>query len=151
MSRKRGRSKERIPEKCKPQSKNTFSRAGEKFKWSFDKCLWDKVPWEKDIRWFADEIISKLKHYEEITWNEVESASGGKAQGNGSNNHFLTPDNLTKDALKILHGTSILRDYDKVFSLRLKNIERLIGVVEGAVFYILYYDGHHFTAKTSKK
>ena len=149
MSRKRGRSKERIPEKCKPQNRNTFSRAGEKFKWSFDKCLWGKVPWRKDIHWFADEIISKLKHYEDITWNEVESASGGKAQGNGSNNHFLTPDALTREAIKILGD--IIRDYEKVFSLRLTNVERLIGVVEGAVFYILYYDDRHFTAKNSKR
>ena len=48
------------------------------------------MTWNKDIRWFADNIISKLKHYEDSTWSEVESASGGKSEGNGNNNHFLT-------------------------------------------------------------
>lgn len=49
---------------------------------------------------FFDNILFKLISYEGMTWGEIQSASGGKSAGNGTNNHFEYIVEMSKEAQK---------------------------------------------------
>lgn len=128
------------------------SRANQHFKWSFNKCLWDSDRWQgiiSDVPLFVEIVINKLKDFETMTWAEIERASGGKREGHGNNSHFIDIVDLSKVYRHLIKQTHS-DEYDKVFSLRLTGKGRLFGVVEGAVFFVLWYDNDHSTIPTSK-
>ena len=85
-------------------------------------------------------IITKLKDLEGLTWQEIMSASGGRAHG--TNNHFEDVADLCKEArnrILELH----MEDVDRVFSLRLTSTERLYGIIDEGIFFIIWYDPNH--------
>lgn len=152
-------SKEKRGRKCsadkpqKPGRTGIFNRPTQNFKWSFAKCIWEHEQWQSykdDVPWFVENIISKLQGYESQLWQSIESASGGKREGNGSNSHFIPINKLSKEATIVLSKAGLIRDFDKIFSLRLTAKQRLIGVVEGAIFYVLWFDDNHQTIPTTK-
>ena len=77
-----------------------------------------------------------------MSWGEIKSQAGGKAEGNGTNHHALPKDKFTKDAkdrLEILK----LDDYEELFSLRLGNKIRLYGIKDGRVLRFIWHDPYH--------
>lgn len=147
------RNKKKSPRRKFPEEKEkslaeiSFNRAKEKFQWSLEKCEWDDKGWGsdkvRDLKSFADNIIGKLKCYETQTWGEVESASGGKSNGHGNNNHFINGVDLPKEYKRVFIEKHYMEEYEAVFSLRLSGPERLFGVVDMAKFYVLWYDPKH--------
>ena len=100
-------------------------------KWAFS----DKEPVYSDI-------ICKLADLEGQTWAEIESASGGKAPGHGSNSHNVPVADLISEAQKRL--VKIHKDdIDELFSLRLSSKERIWGILDRGVLQILWYDRNH--------
>lgn len=116
----------------------------ELFKWSFKSCYNEHECWcGLDGNDVITNIIHKLEDYSTQTWSAVKSASGGKREGNGSNNHYIPANTLPKDYKKQYIASGYMRDFEQVFSLRLTGKKRLIGYVSMGIFYPLWYDNDH--------
>lgn len=128
-------------------SKEENQRNNKLFVWSLEKCFWEHNGWTQDcesLQFFAEHIISKLKAFETMTWQEISAASGGKRCGNGNNNHFVPANRLPKEEQQIFIKKKYMENYEKVFSLRLTGKMRLIGVVDNInIFYVLWFDRDH--------
>ena len=69
--------------------------------WKFNKCDLSSTKWSiLDVKSFDRDVLYKLIAYEGMTWAEIQSASGGKSSGNGTNNHFENICDMSKDAQK---------------------------------------------------
>ena len=95
-----------------------------------------------------DTIISKLRDFEGMTWDEIIKASGGRSQGN--NNHFENISSLIPEAQRRWSDIK-LDEYDQIFSLRLTGTQRLYGILENGVFQIVWFDPSHEIYCTKKK
>jgi hypothetical protein len=88
---------------------------------------------------FRKHIEEHLKHFESMTWDEIQKASGGRSHGN--NSHHLSVDRLTKDAQKRLRTLGVVAD--TVFSRRCENCVRIYGIREAACLSIVWLDPYH--------
>lgn len=108
--------------------------------WSFSKCDIDHPKWgfsaSEDLYFF----IQKLKTYEGLSWIEIMQASGGRRSG--TNNHFEPVSELIPEAIGRWKELR-LEDYDQIFSLRLTGMQRLYGILEEGIFFIVWYDRSH--------
>ena len=93
---------------------------------------------------FNKTVIPKLKDFEGMTLNEIKQQTHDKS--NKSSNHFLKYDDLTIAAKKEVDEQK--DNLDGLFSLRINNMKRLVGILEINVFYILWYDQKHESIKT---
>jgi hypothetical protein len=118
--------------------------------WAFSRCDMEHKKWSITNYDFINEIFKKLVDYERMTWQDIQSASGGKRDGNGTNSHFVNVAELSKEARDRLAELK-LYDIDQLFSLRLTAKIRLYGILENGVFYILWYDKEHEIYETKKK
>ncbi|BEU87469.1 hypothetical protein TAMA11512_21230 [Selenomonas sp. TAMA-11512] len=115
------------------------------FRWKFSQCFWEHKGWKSvtTIQDFHDRIIAKLKDFESMVWQEILDASGGKSKGNGNNHHFIMGNKLPKEEGRAFIEKGYMERYEKVFSLRLSGRERLIGIVDGGMFCVLWFDPDH--------
>lgn len=118
--------------------------------WAFSRCDIGHKKWSITNYDFINEIFKKLVDYERMTWQEIQSASGGRREGNGTNSHFVNVAELSKEAQDRLMELK-LYDIDQLFSLRLAAKIRLYGILENGVFYILWYDKEHEIYEMKKK
>ncbi len=135
---------------CKvPKSvENPDSYLNKNPKWAFQRCDIQHDKWSIKNFDFYEEIFDKLVSYEGMTWSEIQASSGGKR--NGTNSHFESVSDLTKDAQKRIRDLHMY-DVDQLFSLRLGGQERLYGILENGVFYVLWYDKYHEVYKSNLK
>lgn len=144
MARQKGAREKNIPPT--PKSLRDGFRLNDKsFRWSFENCLWTHDGWQdcKGLQFFVEHIISKLQELEKVNWQEILNASGGKSEGHGNNNHFINGTELPLEERRKFIELGYMRDFEKVFSLRLSGKERLIGIVDLNVFKILWFDAKH--------
>lgn len=116
--------------------------------WCFTRCDKEHAKWRFCSEQFDEEIMDKLISYGNMKWQEIQSASGGKKAGNGTNSHFIPVGDLSKDAQKRLEELHI--QVDELFSLRLTGKRRLFGLVEQGVFKIIWLDNNHEICKSNK-
>lgn len=142
---KNKKQRQNFPKEQPKLLKDSFSLNEKFFVWTFKNCLWEHCGWNdcKDLKFFAEHIISKLQEYEKQKWQDILSASGGKSEGHGNNNHFIIGDKLPKPEKMQFIRLGYMEDYEKVFSLRLTGKERLIGFVDLNIFHILWFDANH--------
>lgn len=142
VTKKRGR--QHAPKEQPKPLKDSFRRNDKPFRWTLAHCFWEYSGWQGlSLQFFAEHIVNKLQSYEQQTWREILDASGGKAEGRGSNSHFILATELSRQekAQFIKHG--YMGAYDYVFSLRLAAKERLIGVADLNIFHVLWFDPMH--------
>lgn len=117
--------------------------------WSFRLLDQSYPKWSfSDTEPLYSKIICKLASLEGMTWAEIESASGGKKPGHGSNSHFIPISEIDSEAQKRLRDRH-MDDIDELFSLRLGGTERIWGILESSTLQVLWYDRNHEIAKTS--
>lgn len=110
--------------------------------WKFNKCDLSSTKWSiLDVKSFDRDVLSKLIAYEGMTGAEIQSASGGKSSGNGTNSHFENICDMSKDAQK--RANYLHLDVDSLFSLRLTGTGRLYGIVDEGIFSIIWLDKKH--------
>ena len=109
-------------------------------RWAFARC--DKEKWQvSTCENLYGTIIEKLISIEGMTWQEVQSASGGRKHG--TNSHFIPVESLGTEAQKRLISLK-LDEEDRLFSLRLDGTKRLWGTIsDDGVFSVLWYDPRH--------
>lgn len=115
--------------------------------WGFHMHDASHPRWSIENYPFYEVIMKKLVSFEGLTWAEIQAASGGRR--NGTNHHFEPVAILSKEAQKRILELKL--DIDEVFSLRLSATERLYGIVDDGVFYILWYDPIHEITPVSIK
>lgn len=125
--------------------KESFKLNEKLFRWSFERCDWGHACWRdfKELKNFVENVIAKLQELEKMSWQEILNATGGKSEGHGNNNHFMPGQTLPPEERRVFIERGYMRDFEKVFSLRLSGKERLIGVADLNVFKILWYDKEH--------
>jgi hypothetical protein len=84
-------------------------------------------------------IQDKLRHFEKMTWGEIEKKLIGKGT---QQNHFMPVNKICKDARNRLKEIN-LDDQDYLYSLRFSGTERLWGIREAEILYILWWDHDH--------
>ncbi len=92
-------------------------------------------------------ILDKFKSFETMTWNEIKKQ---KHDNNKGSNHFIAIDKLSKQAQDRLIEIN-MDDVPNVFSLRLSNKFRLLGIMKGSSFQLLWVDPEHEVCPSSKK
>jgi hypothetical protein len=103
------------------------------------------APWavssnEKPV---TDSVFNNLRGKESMTWNGIMQESGGR--GHGTNNHYVSIENLSKDARRRIADIGL--NEDELFSIRLQGDVRLWGVIEpedgNGKFYVIWFDPEH--------
>jgi len=104
-----------------------------------DRCElggWDKISENE----FWDEIYSKLKNFESMTWADIKKAGS----------HNINRNDLISDAKKRLDQLQ-LDDLDELFSLRLTGTKRIWGKLNKEILGILWYDPNHSICPSIKR
>ena len=86
-------------------------------------------------------MFPKLKNYESMTWGSI-------AQ-NQHHNHSVEVSKLDKRARKRLEELGV--EVDELFRFRLNGTQRVWGIRDREVFYILWWDPNHEICPSSKK
>lgn len=98
-------------------------------------------------------MLKKLGTFERMPWAEIKQQTHDiKKNGHGrSSNHFIEIDSLKPIAKRRLEELGYQYISDLLFSLRLQNTERVIGILRENTFDILWYDPNHSVSKSLKK
>ncbi len=104
-------------------------------------------PLSKDFA--AADFVDKMLAYSNMTRHEINNQTHDT---NKSKHHYLKElDNLSKDAVKSIKVKHLEDKVDKLFSFALNNKTRLIGLLDGAEFQVIWYDANHEFCPSSKK
>lgn len=146
MAKRKGKrpSYKTAPRSEQPRMEADPNRYRDKYPvWRFRSFDWDG-PWGlgacQTTNWRLH-IEKHLSDFETMTWSEIESASGGKREGRGTNNHPIERGKFSKLARDRLDSLGILPD--TLFSLRCTNCVRIYGVREGTCLRIIWFDPYH--------
>lgn len=93
-----------------------------------------------------NEIHSKMKHFENLSWSEIDAETSGKK----SKHHNISIDQLSSDAKKRLEIIGF-GDLDEIYSLRLAGKLRVFGRKIGNVLDIIWIDPNHEICPSNKK
>lgn len=100
--------------------------------WGFSKI--------KDLTTFQT-IKERLKNFETMTWGEIEK---------NRQNHYMETNKICKDAQKRLRKIRLL-EYDTLYSLRFLGANRLWGIRDNEILYILWWDPKHTVYHIKKR
>ena len=101
-------------------------------------------PWGKnivDLEKAWDEIFTKLKSYESMTWGDIDR--------NQQRDHFVSVDNIVSTARKRLEQLKI--EQDELFRFRFSGTQRLWGIWSLNEFTILWWDPNHEICPSIKR
>ncbi|MDO8282710.1 MAG: hypothetical protein Q7U10_08860 [Thermodesulfovibrionia bacterium] len=84
-------------------------------------------------------IQNRLKSFETMTWGEIATKRISKGS---PQNHFMPVSKICKDARDRLKELN-LDDLDELYSLRFAARERLWGIRQAEILYILWWDHNH--------
>ena len=144
------RNNKRVPIQPKPISK-TVSRqplpeAKERIVWSFSDV-------DREGRFAFNpkaidckKLLEKILDFSSMKWSELVPTDGGK-----SPHHRLSPQALSVEAKARIKAKGLEEESDAIFSFRLSNKERLIGIRNGVIFKVIWYDANHEFAPSHLK
>lgn len=125
------------------------STDNQKMIWVFDSVDVDGIfcfdPHREDFD--AEDIFDKLLNFSKKSWSELrrETHDYGK-----SKHHFLADAELSKEAEERIAKLHLEDDRDRIYSLRLENLTRIIGIRDGEKFVVKWYDPKHQFCPSSK-
>lgn len=86
------------------------------------------------------EVLQKLMDYGGMTWGEIDRQQHDRGK---SKHHYLNFDALSNDAKERIRAKGLEEDSDAIYSFALQNLLRIIGIRQGAEFYVVWYDPKH--------
>lgn len=104
-----------------------------------------------DIRRIGDNsslILDKIINYSSMTWGEIQRHTHDDGR---SKHHFIRPDTLSSAAIKRLEAKELMDQSDNLYSFAFTNLMRIIGIRDGALFKVLWYDPEHKVCPSIKK
>ena len=88
-------------------------------------------------------LFDKMRTIDKSRWREFE--------GRQRASHLLNYDSLSKEARNRLEELQLDDYQDEVYSIRLSNLRRLIGIRKSNVFKLLWWDPAHTVCPSKKK
>lgn len=127
------------------------STDGKKMVWIFDS-----IDRDGDFRFDLNRddmdsglMLRKIVDYSNRTWQEIKRETHDK--NNRSCNHFLPYQGLSASAKERVRTLRMTEDeIERIFSLRLLNLIRVIGIRDGERFIVKWYDPTHGFYPTTK-
>jgi hypothetical protein len=98
-------------------------------------------------------IMKKLAEFEKMKWQKIKEQTHDKS----GSSHYIKPNSFNAKALKrwkeLCSNNQKYEEFeDHIFSIRLlSNMNRIIGILTGSIFYIIWYDPNHAVAKINAK
>lgn len=88
----------------------------------------------------CQELLTKIMDFSSQTWSQIKAAThdGGK-----SKHHFLDISSLSKEAMDRIEALKLSEYGDSIFSLRINNLIRIIGIRQNEKFIVKWYDPKH--------
>lgn len=93
------------------------------------------------------EVLQKLMDYGGMTWREIDNQRHDK---NKSKHHYLNPELLSAEAWARIKARRLEDDTDAIFSFAFRNLLRIVGLRQGAEFYVIWYDPKHEFCPSAK-
>lgn len=126
------------------------STDGEKIIWRFDRL--DKSgPFAFDLSrsdFDHREMLEKIISYSNMTWTEVKRQTHDDGK---SKHHFLEMGKLSRDAVDRISIKQLKEYEDSIFSFAFQNKLRIIGIREGQMFYVIWFDPEHQFCPSHKR
>jgi len=151
--KKRPKSREKIKPQKKPKTDSSISPdtvINKKPAWRFGKIdfegEWgfDKINKSSILK----NLHQKLKNFEGMTWGEIERKTIKK----GSKlNHSIFVEKISKEAKNRFKKIRLADEYDTLYSFHLAGKERLWGIRENEIFYIIWWDKEHTVYPVHKR
>lgn len=94
----------------------------------------------------TEDFLDKLLKFSTMKWCELFPKDKGK-----SRHHSLSPESFSKQAIDRINFMELEGETDSIYSLALSGQTRLIGIRQGAVFQVVWYDSSHMFAPSKKK
>ena len=86
-------------------------------------------------------VIDKILSYSSLTWEEIKQQTHDDGK---SKNHTLDYHGLSKAAKERIQKLELsVEDQDSIFSFAFTNKIRIVGIKDGADFFVLWYDPKH--------
>jgi hypothetical protein len=126
--------KKRIPFTNEPDSFYSLQPA-----WRFRRIDKEYLPINEENFHIVEE---KLKNFESMTWHSILTATKSGEKSRGSMHHFVSMDKLI-DAAQSRLSDMHLDEFGQLLSIRLSGKERIWGIMERGVLYLLWYDPKH--------
>ena len=146
--KKRPETEEGVKKGKSVSPKNSDSWKGKCPVWRFSKFDSSHPKWgSSQVNY--EELEEKLISFEKMTWQEIDSASGGKSSG--TNNHFLPIEEIESEAQVRLNELHFEEFSDNLYSLRINGKHRLIGILSDGIFEFLWNDPDHEVCRSRKK
>lgn len=126
------------------------SSSGEKMIWIFDQIDRDGLfcfSLSRDDMSPAL-ILEKIIEYSQLTWNELAKQTHDRK--GKSCHHLLDYHTLSKEARDRIDKLQLTQKTECVFSLRLNNMIRIIGIRDEEKFIVKWYDPQHQFCPSTK-
>lgn len=94
------------------------------------------------------EVLQKLMDYGNMTWGEIDRQQHDRGK---SKHHYLSFDALSEGAKERIKARHFDEDTDAIYSFAFQNLLRIIGIRQGAEFYVVWYDPNHEFCPSTKK
>jgi hypothetical protein len=101
--------------------------------------VWGHAHIDRDTLW--NQIFPKLKNYELMTWGDITQ--------DPNYNHSVKVWQIVKEARKRLEELGI--EEEQLFRFRLTGTQRVWGIRDRDIFYILWWDPKHEVCPSTKK
>lgn len=131
-------------EKSKKASLTDKSYNKDKQQWVFTRMAKDGIFafTKENIGENMAYVFERILEYSQRTWNEILLETHDRK--NKSCHHSLMFDSLSREAQKNIKKANLSEEnYDKIFSMRLNNKIRIVGLKENDKFVAIWYDENH--------
>ena len=119
-----------------------ISTEGDKQIWVFDSVDRDGyfsfTPSRADMD--CEDLLDKIIHFSMRTWGDIRR---DKHDNNKSKHHFLSFDSLSDLARERINKLQLSEFHESIFSMRLNNLCRIIGLRDGSSFVVKWFDPRH--------
>lgn len=93
------------------------------------------------------EVLQKLMDYGGMTWADIDGQQHDRGK---SKHHYLNPESLSTAARERIKAKGFEEDSDAIYSFAMQNLLRIVGLRQGAEFYVVWYDPKHEFCPSTK-
>jgi len=87
------------------------------------------------------DVLDKIVQYSARTWRDIKTETYGA--DNKTKHHSLSQDHFSESARDRIAKLHLADDVDAIFSMRLGNKTRIIGLRDGQFFVVKWFDPNH--------
>lgn len=93
-------------------------------------------------------VLQKFMDYGCMTWDDIDKQQHDR---NKSKHHYLNVESLSHDAIDRIKAKHLEEETDAIYSFAFQNLLRIVGLRQGAEFFVVWYDPNHEFCPSSKR